>query len=77
MEKINDLKIGDKAIVTGFYEGNEEYRNKVLSMGVSKNAEITLTKKAPFGDPVEIEVRGYKLTLRKDEASIIKLERVD
>ncbi len=76
MEKIKDLKIGDKAVVAGFDEGSEEYRNKVLAMGVSKNAEITLTKKAPLGDPVEIEVRGYRLTLRKEEAAIINLERV-
>ena len=75
-EKIKNLKIGDSAVVVGFDGGSEEYRNRILSMGISKNTEIKVTKKAPLGDPVEIEVRSYKLTLRKEEAEIIKLERI-
>ncbi len=75
-EKIKDMKVGDRAVVTGFAKGREEYRNKILSMGVSKNTEIAVTKKAPLGDPVELEVRGYKLTLRKEEAEIINLKRL-
>ncbi len=76
MDRIKNMKVGDKAVVTGFENGNEDYRNKILSMGISKDAEITVTKKAPLGDPVEIEVRGYKLTLRKEEAEIINLRRL-
>ncbi len=75
-EKIKNLKPGDKAKVIGFSGENSVYRNKLLSMGISKNTEIKVTKKAPLGDPVEIEVRGYKLSLRKEEADILELERI-
>ena len=73
--KIKELKPGDKAVVLGFSGENAVYRNKLLSMGVSKGTEILIVKKAPLGDPVEIEVKGYRLTLRKDEADILNLER--
>lgn len=74
--KVKELKPGDRAVVLGFSGDNSVYRNKLLSMGVSKKTEIVIVKKAPLGDPVEIEVKGYRLTLRKDEAEILDLERV-
>jgi ferrous iron transport protein A len=45
-----------------------------MDMGITKNVEIFLRKTAPFGDPIEIKVRGYELSLRKDDASIIEVD---
>lgn len=72
--QIKDLSIGDSAVVSGYEKGAREYKKKLLTMGVTKGTKITLTKVAPLGDPVEIEVRDYKLSLRKAEANIILLE---
>ena len=75
-EKVRDLKAGEKALVLGFSDENPLYRNKLLSMGVLKNTEITVLKMAPLGDPVEIEVKGYSLSLRKEEADILDIKRI-
>ena len=75
-EKVRDLKAGEKALVLGFSDVNPFYRNRLLSMGVLKNTEITLLKMAPLGDPVEIEVKGYSLSLRKEEADILDIKRI-
>lgn len=73
-KKLKDLKIGEKSIVIGYEKKSESYREKLLSMGLTKGVEIELLKYAPLGDPVEIMVRGFKLTLRKAEAEILLLE---
>ncbi|HOP62025.1 MAG TPA: FeoA family protein [Spirochaetota bacterium] len=74
--KISMLEPGDAGIVTGYEKKPGPYRERVLSMGLTKGTEFRLTKKAPMGDPVEIEVLGYKLSLRKEEAEIIKIEKI-
>lgn len=71
--KVKDLNIGDKAIVTGYEKGNSEYRRKLLSMGLTRGTQFKLTKIAPMGDPVELEVRGFSLSLRKSEAEVLIL----
>jgi len=73
--RISNLLIGDRAVITGYEKKPGLYREKILSMGLTKGTKFKLTKKAPMGDPLEIEVLGYKLSLRKDEADIIKIER--
>jgi len=72
-KKLKDLKIGEKAIIIGYEKKGEKYRQKLLSMGLTKNTEIVLLKYAPLGDPVELSVRGFKLSLRKEEADILLL----
>jgi ferrous iron transport protein A len=72
---IKDLKTGEVAIITGYEKGPMEYRSKLLSMGLTKGTKIKLLKVAPLGDPVEIEVRGFNLSLRKDEAKELELRR--
>lgn len=67
---------GQKAKIKGFVNKNSQYREKILSMGLVKGTEFILTKKAPLGDPVEIEVMGYKLSLRKDDAEILMIEKI-
>lgn len=76
MLKLKDLKIGDRATVTGFFGGSPSYRRKLLSMGLTLGAEFSVSRLAPLGDPVEIRVRGYSLSLRKHEAEAINVKRV-
>ena len=73
--KLKDLNVGDEAVIVGFENKNQLYREKLLSFGLTKGANIKLIKFAPLGDPVEIEVRGFKLTLRKKESEILLLKR--
>ncbi|MCK0140497.1 FeoA family protein [Aliiroseovarius sp. F47248L] len=76
MLKLKDLKVGDRATVTGFFGGSPSYRRKLLSMGLTLGAEFSVSRLAPLGDPVEIRVRGYALSLRKHEAEAINVARV-
>ncbi len=75
--KIKDLKTGDSAVITGYEAGCNYYRQKLLSMGLIKGTKITLLKTAPLGDPVQLELRGFKLSLRKKEADILILDTVE
>ena len=74
--KIKDLSIGEKAKIDGFEKGSKSYREKLLSMGLTRGTIIKLVKFAPLGDPVDIEVRGFNLSLRKEEAKILILKEV-
>jgi ferrous iron transport protein A len=68
------LKPGDSAKIVGYKSGSARYLDKLLSMGLVRNTVFTVVRVAPLGDPIDIKVRNYHLTLRKDEASILKLE---
>ncbi|SDJ78221.1 FeoA family protein [Aliiruegeria lutimaris] len=74
--KLKDLAVGDRAVVVGFAESGKAYRQKLLSMGLTPGAEISVTRVAPMGDPVEIRVRGFALTLRKTEADALDVRKV-
>lgn len=71
-----DLRVGMCGRVTGYDKGSKEYRKKILAMGLIKGTEFTVNRVAPMGDPIEIEVRGYNLSLRKDEAAALTVEGV-
>lgn len=73
MIDFSELQIGDVAVVTGYHQGSESYRSKLLSLGLTRGTAIKLLRVAPMGDPVEVEVRGFKLSLRKEESRILKL----
>lgn len=73
--KLRELAVGDTARVAGFEPGSRAYRKKLLSMGLTPGVEFSVTRLAPMGDPVEIRVRGFNLTLRKDEAEALLVER--
>ncbi|TBW35312.1 ferrous iron transport protein A [Azotobacter chroococcum] len=73
---LRDLHVGERARVLGFAEGGGTYRRKLLSMGLTPGAEISITRVAPMGDPVEIRVRGFALSLRRDEADALSVERL-
>ena len=75
--KIRDLNIGGRARVTGYAGDDPAYRHKLLRMGLIKGVEFTLVRKAPMGDPLEIELRGFNLTLRKAEADAVEIDALD
>ena len=72
---LKDLAVGDRAKVVGYDEGGRAYRKRLLAMGLTPGAEITVTRYAPLGDPVEIRVRGFALSVRKDEAASLLVEK--
>jgi ferrous iron transport protein A len=74
---LGDLKIGEQARITAFTKGNDTYRQQLLSMGLLPGSILTVSRIAPFGDPIEIRVRGISLSLRKKEAEILQLERLE
>ncbi|MCF7940349.1 MAG: ferrous iron transport protein A [Spirochaetia bacterium] len=74
---LKQMSKGDKAILTGFSENGSAYRRKLLSMGLTRGVEIEFVQAAPMGDPIEIKVRGYALSLRRAEAEVLQLRGVD
>lgn len=70
-----ELKAGDTAVVSGFGRGNDSYRKKLLAMGITPGTMFQVVRVAPFGDPVEIRVRGYLVSLRREEASLITVSQ--
>lgn len=73
---LKDLQVGDRAKVAGYLEGGGAYRRKLLSMGLTPGAELSVTRVAPMGDPVEIRVRGYALSVRREEAAALSVEKL-
>ena len=75
LKKLSEFKIGETGLVKKVEgEGEGRFRRRLLDMGVTPGTTIYLRKKAPLGDPLEITLRGYELTLRKDEAQLVILE---
>ena len=68
MKSLRDIKIGDSAVVKKVY-GEGALRRRIMDMGITKGVTVKVRKAAPLGDPIEINVRGYELTLRKDDAA--------
>ena len=73
---LNELKIGDSAAITAV-GGEGALRCRMLDMGLTPRTVVTLRKVAPMGDPIEIHVRGYELTLRVEDARQITVEKRD
>jgi ferrous iron transport protein A len=73
---LRDLVVGDRARVVGFAQGGGAYRRKLLSMGLTPGVEVAVTRVAPMGDPVEIQVRGFALSVRRDEAAVLSVEKL-
>ena len=72
MKTINDLKVGETARVVRLC-GEGAVKRRIMDMGLTKGTEVTVRKVAPFGDPIELTVRGYELSIRKDEASKVEV----
>lgn len=75
-EALRDLAVGDTGRIIGLDKGEPRYRQKLLAMGLIPGTEFTVTRVAPLGDPIEIRVRGYDLSVRKEESAILRVERV-
>ena len=71
-----DLKAGELAEITGYTLGNASYRAKLLALGLTKGVQLKIINVAPLGDPFEIAVRGYHLSLRREEVGVIKVKRI-
>ena len=69
---LNELKIGQSAVITAV-GGEGALRCRLLDMGLTPRAAVTLQKIAPMGDPIQIRVRGYELTLRREDAARIEV----
>lgn len=72
--KLKKMKVGDLGTVTDFSTSDAQYRQKLLRMGLNRKAEFKVVRKAPFGGPIEIEVKGSRLVLRSDEADALEVE---
>ena len=77
MITISDLKVGQSAKVLGLSKTNKAYRQKLLAMGLTPGTVFLIKRKAPLGDPIELAVRGFGLSLRKGEAEMLQIERYD
>ena len=73
---LGDLKTNDQVEVTGFQGDSKEMTGKLLAMGITRGAEIKILRFAPLGDPIDIEVKGTNLSLRKEEAKLVYVRRV-
>ena len=76
MATMADLKAGDIAEITGYTLGNAAYRAKLLALGLTHGVQLKVVNVAPLGDPFEIAVRGYHLSLRRDEVGVIKVKKL-
>lgn len=72
MKTLKDVRIGDIVTVVKVH-GEGAVRRRIMDMGITKNVEIFVRKMAPLGDPIEINVRGYELSLRKADAEMIEI----
>jgi len=73
LKRLDEFKIGETGLIKKV-EGEGRLRRRLFDMGVTPNAKVYLRKKAPLGDPLEVTLRGYELTLRKSEAHLVILE---
>ncbi len=73
MKTLRDAKIGSTVKVVKLH-GEGALRRRIMDMGITKGVEIYLRKVAPLGDPLELRVRGYELSLRKADAEMIEIE---
>ncbi|MGQ3888385.1 FeoA family protein [Legionella sp. CNM-1927-20] len=74
--RINDLHKGDRVRLVNFGNTNLIYRQRLLSLGITRGVEIKIIRVAPLGCPLQIEIRGTSLTLRKEEAAELEWESV-
>ena len=69
------LKVNETGVVTG-YNSNTSSRKQLLAMGLTRNTPVTVVRVAPLGDPIEIKLRSFSLTLRKSDAAQILVSKV-
>ena len=70
---LGDAKVGSTVVVTKI-ERDSAYKRRIMDMGITKGSELYIRKVAPLGDPVEITVRGYELSVRKNDAQCVQVK---
>ena len=75
MRTLRDIKVGESATVVKVY-GEGAIRRRIMDMGMTKGVTMYVRKVAPLGDPIEVKVRGYELSLRKEDAAQIEVKEV-
>ncbi|MBE6560485.1 MAG: ferrous iron transport protein A [Ruminococcaceae bacterium] len=73
MNTLKNVKVGGRARIVKLY-GEGAVRRRIMDMGLTKGVEVYVRKVAPLGDPIEINVRGYELSIRKEDADMIEVE---
>lgn len=73
MKTLRDAKIGDTVRVRRLH-GEGAVKRRIMDMGITKGVEVYIRKVAPLGDPIEVNVRGYELSLRKADAEMVEVE---
>ena len=76
VQDFTSLRAGDEGIIAGFALAQPAYRKKLLAMGMTPGTPFRVVRVAPLGDPVEISVRGYSVSLRRREAAVIAVTAV-
>lgn len=74
--RVSELRVGQTVRIVTLSTGDKAYRQKLIAMGLTPGTEFTVSRIAPLGDPIEIQVRGFALSLRKNEANILQIEEV-
>lgn len=75
MNTLKNIEVGQSAKVLKIH-GEGAIKRRILDMGITKGAKLSVHKVAPLGDPIQITVRGYELSIRKDDAELIEVERI-
>ena len=73
MKTLKEIKVGQSAIIKKIH-GDGALKRRIMDMGITKGVEVNIRKVAPLGDPLEITVRGYELSIRKNDAELIEVE---
>ena len=73
MKTLRDAKVGDTVTVVKLH-GEGAVKRRIMDMGITKGVNVSVRKVAPLGDPIELTVRGYELSIRKEDASAIEVE---
>lgn len=74
--QLGNMKVGSKGRIIKILPGEKVYRQRLMAMGLLPGTEFEVSRIAPLGDPIEIRVRGFALSLRKNEAKIIQIEGI-
>ena len=73
MKTLKDVKVGETCTVARLH-GEGPVKRRIMDMGITKGVEVYIRKVAPLGDPMEVTVRGYELSLRKADAEMIEIQ---
>lgn len=73
MKTLNSVKCGETVVIVKLH-GEGAVRRRIMDMGITKGAEVLVRKVAPLGDPIEVNVRGYELSIRKADAETIEVQ---